>query len=104
VIATLGVSSTLIAWYLARTRESDKPHKSCLCVQDLGHILHEVESFILDCGHKPRNKWEDKINGFRLALEKSFGINPLTDPNSMADSNANRGKGSESGASSKGDA
>jgi len=105
VIATLGVSSTLVAWYLARTRESDEPHKSRLRVRDLGHFLREVELFVLDCGHEPGNKWETKINGFRLTLEKILGIidDPSTDPNSTADSNANRGKGSESDASSKGD-
>jgi len=103
VIATLGVSSTLVSWYLARTRESDEPHRSRLRVRDLGHFLREVELFVLDCGHEHGNKWEDKINGFRLAMEKILGINPSTDPNSTADSNANRGKESESDASSKGD-
>jgi len=102
VIATLGVSSTLVAWYLARTRESDEPHKSRLRVRDLGHFLREVELFVLDCGHEPGNKWEAKINGFRLAMEKILGINdPSMDPNSTA-SNANRGKGPERDASSKG--
>jgi len=103
VIATLGVSSTLVSWYLARTRESDEPHRSRLRVRDLGHFLREVELFVLDCGHEPGNKWEDKINGFRLVMEKILGINHSTDPNSTADSNANRGKRSESDASSKED-
>ena len=102
MIATLGVSSTIVAWYLARTRESDEPHKSRHRARELGHLLREVELFILDCGHEPGNKWEDKINGFRLALEKILGIHPPTDPNPMADSNANRGKESESDASSNG--
>ena len=101
MIATLGVSSTLVAWYLARTRESDEPHRSRLRERDLGHFLREVELFVLDCGHEPGNKWEDKINGFRLTMEKILGIDdPPTNPNSTADSNANRGKESESDATS----
>ena len=68
MIATLGVSSTLVAWYLARTRGSDDPQQSRLRARDLGHLLREVDMFILDCGHEPGNKWDDKINGFRLTL------------------------------------
>lgn len=74
-----------------------EPQQSRLRARDLGHLLREVDLFILDCGHEPGNKWEDKINGFRHALEKILGIDPST-----ADSNARRGKESESDASSNG--
>ena len=83
MIATLGVSSTFVAWYLARTRDSNEPQQSRLRAQDLGHLLREVDLFILDCGHEQGNKWDDRINGFRLTLEKNLGIDPSTDPNSM---------------------
>ena len=102
MIATLGVSSTFVAWYLARTRDSNEPQQSRLRAQDLGHLLREVDLFILDCGHEQGNKWDDKINGFRLTLEKILGIDPSTDPNSTAGSNAHRGKESEIDASSNG--
>ena len=67
--ATLGVSSTLVAWYLAHTRDLDEPQQSRLRTRDLGHLLREVDMFILECGHEPGNKWGDKINGSPLTLE-----------------------------------
>jgi hypothetical protein len=101
VITTLGITSTLIAWYLSRTRDSNEPQKSQDRARDLGHLLREVDGFILDHGHEPGDMWEDKIIGFRLTLEKVLGIETSTDPNSTADSNATR-RGSDIDASSNG--
>src|SRR5882672_3846825 len=81
--------------------DSNEPQKSHDRARDLGHLLREVDVFVLDHGHEPGDMWEDKINGFRLTLEKILGIETSTDPNSAADSNASQGRGSDSDASSK---
>ena len=91
-----------MAWFLSRTRDSNEPQQSRLRARDLGHLLREIDVFILDHGHESGDMWEDKINGFRLTLEKRLGIDPSTDPNSKTESKASRGSGSESDASSNG--
>ena len=87
---------------MARTRDSNEPQKSRDRARDLGHLLREVDGFILDHGHEPGDIWEDKINGFRLTLESILDIKNWTDASSTADSNTSQGKKSDSDASSKG--
>jgi len=72
-ISILGATSTLITSYLARMRGSNEPQTSLLRAQTLDHFLREIEGFILDHGHEVEDKWDDKINGFRLGLEKILG-------------------------------
>jgi hypothetical protein len=102
VITTLGVSSTIVAWYLSRTRESNEPQYSRLRARHLGHLRRQVGLFIHDRGQEPGDVWEDKINGFRLTLENILGIDPSDYPSSTVDSKDSGGKWSENDASTDG--
>jgi len=75
-ISILGATSTLITSYLARTKGSNEPQTSLLRAQALEHFLREIEGFILDHGHEVGDKWDYKIKGFRLGLEKILGSHP----------------------------
>jgi hypothetical protein len=44
--------------------------------QQLDHFIREIEGFIVDYGHERGTKWDDKIRGFRLGLEKILGNQP----------------------------
>jgi hypothetical protein len=68
--------ATLVASFLARTKSSDEPQASWLRAKALDHFLREIEAFDLDHGHETGDRWDDKINGFRLGLEKILGNEP----------------------------
>jgi hypothetical protein len=72
----LGGASTLVASYLARTKGTNEPQASKYRVQALDHFLREIEAFDLDHGYEMGDKWDDKINGFRLGLERILGNQP----------------------------
>jgi hypothetical protein len=42
----------------------------------LEHFVREVEAFKLDHGHEIGEKWDEKIHGFRLGLERILGNQP----------------------------
>jgi len=49
---------------------------SQLRAQQLDHFIREIKGFKLDHGHEVGEKWDDKIHGFRLGLEKILGSQP----------------------------
>ncbi|KAI0300700.1 hypothetical protein B0F90DRAFT_1629429, partial [Multifurca ochricompacta] len=61
-----GGASTLVASYLARTRGSNEPQFSLLRAKALSHFCGS-RGFQLDHGHEIGDKWDSKIDGFRLA-------------------------------------
>lgn len=67
---------------------------SSLRAQQLEHFLREIRSFKLDHGHETGDKWDHRINGFRLGLEKILGNQPgsvaITPDGTF---NPNQGKG-----------
>lgn len=63
----------LVASFLARTKSSDEPQASWLRAKALDRFLREIEAFDLDHGHEIGDRWDDKIDGFRLGLEKILG-------------------------------
>jgi hypothetical protein len=75
-ISILGGASTLIASYLARTKGSNEPQLSRNRSQALKHFLREIKAFKLDHGHEVGDKWDDRIHGFRLGLERILGNQP----------------------------
>lgn len=75
-ISMLGGASTLVASYLARTKGTNEPEASKYRARALDHFLREIEAFDLDHGHEMGNKWDEKISGFRLGLERILGNNP----------------------------
>ena len=72
----LGGASTLVASYLARTKGTNEPQASKYRAGALDHFLREIEAFDLDHGHEKGDKWDEKISGFRLGLEKILGNHP----------------------------
>ena len=72
----LGGASTLVASYLARTKGTNEPQASRFRARALDHFLREIEAFDLDHGHEMGDKWDDKIKGFRLGLERILGNHP----------------------------
>ena len=72
-VSVLGGASTLVASFLARTKSSNEPQTSQFRAQALDHFLREIAAFKLDHGHEVGEMWDDKINGFRLGLEKILG-------------------------------
>jgi hypothetical protein len=72
----LGGASTLVASYLARTKGTNEPQASKSRVRALDHFIREIEAFDLDHGHEMGDKWDDKINGYRLGLERILGNRP----------------------------
>ncbi|KAH9961728.1 hypothetical protein BC827DRAFT_1099478, partial [Russula dissimulans] len=72
-ISILGGASILVASYLTCMKGSNEPQLSFLRSQALDHFLREINAFVLDHGHEVGNKWDDKINDFRLGLEKLLG-------------------------------
>jgi hypothetical protein len=72
----LGGASTLVASYLARTKGTNEPQASKYRAKALDHFLREIEAFDLDHGHEMGDKWDEKINGFRLGLESILGNRP----------------------------
>jgi len=75
-ISILGGASTLIASFLARAKGSNEPQMSFLRAQALEHFVREIEAFKLDHGHETGHTLDDRINGFRLGLEKILGNQP----------------------------
>ncbi|KAI0276215.1 hypothetical protein BGY98DRAFT_919677 [Russula aff. rugulosa BPL654] len=75
-VSILGGASTLVASFLARTKGTNEPQASTFRAQALDHFLREIEAFDLDHGHEFGNKWDDKISGFRLGLERILGNQP----------------------------
>jgi hypothetical protein len=73
-----------VASFLARTKSSNEPQTSRFRAQALDHFLREIEAFELDHGHEVGEKWDDRIHGFRLGLERILGnhgtlaVNPDT--------------------------
>ena len=49
---------------------------SFLRAQALEHFVREIEAFKLDHGHETGHACDDKIQGFRLGLEKILGNQP----------------------------
>ena len=72
-VSVLGGASTLVASFLARTKSSNEPQTSQFRAQALDHFLREIAAFKLDHGHEIGERWDDKIHGFRLGLEKILG-------------------------------
>ncbi|KAH9056325.1 hypothetical protein EDB87DRAFT_1687659 [Lactarius vividus] len=75
-ISILGGAATLIASYLARMRSSNEPESSRNRADALNHFLREIKGFQMDHGHELGHEWDEKINGFRLGLEKTLGSRP----------------------------
>ncbi|KAI0285711.1 hypothetical protein BC826DRAFT_918505 [Russula brevipes] len=92
-ISILGGASTLVASYLARTKSSNQPQASRLRAQALDHFLREINAFVLDHGHEVGGKWDEKINGFRLGLERILGNHPGSLTVGPDRSNSGREKG-----------
>jgi len=49
---------------------------SFLRAQALEHFLREIEAFKLDHCHETGHTFDERINGFRLGLEKILGNQP----------------------------
>jgi len=63
---------------MARTKGTNEPEASKFRAKALDHFLREIEAFELDHGHETGDKWDEKINGFRLGLERILGNHPGT--------------------------
>jgi hypothetical protein len=61
---------------MARTKGTNEPQASKFRAQALDHFKREIMAFDLDHGHEVGSKWDDKINGFRLGLERILGNQP----------------------------
>jgi len=64
--------------------------------QQLNHFLREINAFKMDHGHEVGDKWDDRINGFRLGLERILGNQPgsvAIHPSGAFDSNQEKGVG-----------
>lgn len=57
-------------------RGSNEPQVSLFRSQALEHFIREIQAFDLDHGHEFGDKWDDKINGFRLGFERILGNQP----------------------------
>jgi hypothetical protein len=65
-----------VASYLARTKGSNEPQFSRDRAQALEHFLREIRAFDVDHGHKVGTEFDEKIQGFRLGLERILGNRP----------------------------
>lgn len=61
---------------MARTKGSNEPQLSRHRSQTLKHFLREIKAFKLDHGHEIGEKWDERIHGFRLGLERILGNQP----------------------------
>ena len=64
--------------YLVFVRGSNEHRESLLRVKALEHFLHEIEKFQLDHGRKVGREWDEKVNSFRVNLEKMLGNQPVS--------------------------
>lgn len=75
---------------------TNEPYASQSRAQELKHFLREIKAFNLDHGHEFGKQWDDRINGFRLGLEKILGNHPgsvTVDASDMANIGSNPGAG-----------
>ncbi|KAG0706939.1 hypothetical protein DFH29DRAFT_96249 [Suillus ampliporus] len=73
---TLGVMSTLVASYLARTRGSNEPELSITRVKDLDQFLRDCLAFKMDHGHEygtPDNGLNNRLEQLRKRFEELLG-------------------------------
>jgi hypothetical protein len=83
-----------VASYLARAKGSNEPDFSRNRARQLKHFLREIDAFILDHEYEVGEKWDEKINGFRLGLENMLGNHPgSVTINSEAGTNSGKDKG-----------
>jgi hypothetical protein len=75
-VTILGGASILVVSYLVLARGSKEHQELLLRVKALNHFLHEIEVFQLEHGHEVGREWDEKVNGFRLGLEKMLGNPP----------------------------
>jgi hypothetical protein len=64
--------------------------------QQLDHFLREIKAFKMDHGHEVGDKWDDRIHGFRLGLERILGNQPgsvAVSPDGGFNINPNQEKG-----------
>ena len=64
--------------------------------QQLDHFLREIKAFKMDHGHEVGDKWDDRIHGFRLGLERILGNQPgsvAVNPDGAFNINPNQEKG-----------
>ena len=59
--------------YLVVVRGSNEHRESLLLVKALDHFLHEIEEFQLERGREDGCEWDERVNSFRLNLEKMLG-------------------------------
>lgn len=75
---------------------TNEPQASQFRAQALKHFLREIRAFDLDHGHEFGKEWDDRINGFRLGLERILGNQPgsvTIDASNMANIGNNPGVG-----------
>jgi hypothetical protein len=80
VISALAGSSTVVTAFLTRSHAVREPAKSRDRATDLNQFLREIEGFLSDHGYETGDKLDDKIDSYRLGLEKLLRNTPGTLP------------------------
>lgn len=68
-----GGLTTIVASYLAKTRNSDEPEASRVRVKDLDKFIRTLTAFLLDYGHSDDPAYDSVVEEIRSEFEELLG-------------------------------